>query len=65
MNEANDFIKGLSDEELVKWTLEVEQDLTKAAAAEEDTNSEWHSDCFAAAVLLTQEMNLRKLKLHE
>lgn len=54
-----DMIGDMTDEWVMHWFGIVGEDLAKAC--EEEPNSEWHSACFAASVLLAQEMNKRGL----
>lgn len=53
-------LKTLSDLELEELHTTVINDLIDAA--EKQNESEWHQACFAAAVLVSQEVNARKAK---
>lgn len=54
------YLCGLSDEELLGQTRQAAKALE--SAAETQTNSEWHAACFAATVLMARECNRRGLK---
>lgn len=53
-------LQTMSDKELNEFHTEVMADLAKAAT--EQNESEWHQACFAAAVLVSQEVISRKAK---
>lgn len=53
------YLKGLSDDELLSKTEVAYHDLLKAS--QEQNNSPWHEACFSALVLYSEEMGKRRL----
>ena len=57
------FLRGMNDDELTEWLERAEADLAKVA--EEAPDSEWHERCFAAVVILVEEMSARGLRINK
>lgn len=55
------YISDLSREDLIAKFDQAKQDLEEAATSQR--NSEWHQECFAACLLLGDEMRKRKIDL--
>lgn len=53
--------KEMTDAEVLEWAKMAEGDLQEAANTQR--NSEWHDACFAACVVLSQEMTRRGIRL--
>lgn len=54
-------LKNWTDDEVLHWAKTANEDCIKAA--DEERNSEWHDTCFAACVVMSQEMGRRGIKL--
>ena len=54
-------IKAMTNDELIAYTQTAGEDLTEAANTQ--NNSPWHEACFAACVVLSQEMGRRGIRL--
>jgi hypothetical protein len=58
--EIDEYLAGLSNEQLMAAFKQAEADL--AAVAADEPNSEWHQACFAGVLIYAQEMNKRGLR---
>lgn len=59
--EIDDYMKLLSDTDLIRLTKTAHADLKKAA--KEQPNSEWHEACFAGLYCFSCEMGRRRLRI--
>ena len=59
--DTQEYLSGLSNEELMAKIGEAKYDLGRAA--NEEPNSKWHQSCFAAFFMMAQEAAKRGLKL--
>lgn len=60
--DIDEYIRGLSDEELREAVVTVREDLAEAAA--DHNGSEWHEACFAAAMIVALEVERRGMVLN-
>jgi len=59
MTQDVDEFSDMSDDEVLYWFEEACSDLAEVAAKE--PNTEWHECCFAATIVLADEMSKRNL----
>ena len=57
--DMNEYLASLSNDDLLRKLREAGADLELAATTQRD--SDWHSECFAAAVVYSQEAGRRRI----